>query len=522
MTTVTTQRIKDLLVLWMVLIIIVLNLFLVPMALGDENGGSLTLVKAVTYAIANTPEVTFSRETVTYKKAQVQIDKGEQDVEISAGVSYDRDDEPLSTYYQDHYKKTAEDKKTLTTTLSAEKELNSGITLTSSLSLERVDDDLASLSPENTASVSFEVSLPLMELWSTGLYGKEEKNSEIDLRASIRDLAATISQSAESVAIAFWDAYAAKKILEECREEEAEGRKFARGMKILVEKNEYAAANLDRVKADVDSKAVASITAEQNYYAARQQLALEMGADIETLTHLPDVEQAFPSIERIDPDIKAMLKYSEEHRHDLAAEKIRATYYEEVVRDAEDDMLADVDLSLTAGYNGLDETSRGSGYFRSLSQNTAGPSYSVDLSYSRPFGNNVAKGNYGQARITLNKKRVEINQLRRNINSDVLTAYQQYRNSISALEQQLNATEKYKSALDKELMRFKLNMSTLSDLMDTRDDYHKSMKILIAMQKSYSESVVKLKWACGSLVQQKGNRFEVDSSMLISPFIGFN
>jgi|GEM_PF-5220994 len=492
-------------------------LLFASLALGGENGSGLTLIDAVTRAIASSPEVSLARETLAWKRAQVRIDKGEQDIRLSTDVSLERNDMPLTPYSQKIYKKGAEDIGILTTTLSAQKQFNNGVTLTPSLSLKREDDSMLDSPPDNYGVVSFELSIPLLDLWSTGILGKKEKDSEIDLRATRMDLAATVSRNAASAAMAFWSALGSKETLRLDREAEKDARRFLTEMTVLVEKDAYPAASLDQVRADLDAKAVRRISTEQAYYAALQTLALEMGMAIETLGALADVKGEFPAVEPVDLDIGALIRHAEEHRPDLAAERMRERYYAQLVADARGEMLPDLDLNLGAGYNGLDETSSSAGYFRSLSENVPGPSYNIGLSVSRPLGNNVAAGKWQQARINLNKEKILIQTLRRHIASEVLTAYQGCLGNRLAVEHQADAVEKYGSALEKKTIMFRRRMATLSDQLDARDDYHESLKALVVRRKAYADALVQLRLASGSLVRQTGSAFEIDTRGLMSP-----
>lgn len=477
----------------------------------------VTLMAALSTAVTNAYDVVIARETVRYKQAQVRIDKGEQDVEVTAEISFENEESELTPYKQSFYQKSAEDTKTLTSSLKAQKELESGITLTSGLSLEREDDSLNGYPPDNTSEVYFKVTLPVLKLWKSGLKIGKIKNSQIDLDASRKDLAATVSTSVQSVTDAFWDALAQKKILANYLAMENDARTFLKEMILLVEKKEYPAANLDTIRADFQSKEVSRITAEQSYYEALQTLALEMGMDADHLSEITAVDGDFPKTAPGDTAPGSLIRIARENRPDLMADKIRVGYYRAVLTDAQEDLLPDLDLSLKGGYQGLEENSSRGSYVRSAVKNVPGPTYSVGVSYTAPLGNNVAEGQFQQARIALAKEQIAYTNLLRTVTSEVLKAHQALKRARAALKLQQQTAQNYKTALEKETLRFKLQMASLSDQMDARDDYYSSLNTLVTKQQTYAQALARLHQACGTLVTQQGEDFRIRAASLFSP-----
>ena len=477
----------------------------------------VTLMGALSTAVTNAYDVILARETVKYKQAQVRIDKGEQDVEVTAEISFENEETELTPYYQSVYQKSAEETQTLTSSLEAEKELESGITLTSGLSLERKDDSLNGYPPDNTSEVYFKVTLPVLKLWKSGLKIGKIKNSQIDLDASRKDLAATVSTSVQSVADAFWEALAQKKMLTNYLALENDARTFLKEMVLLVEKKEYPAANLDTIRADLQSKEVSRITAEQSYYEALQALALEMGMDVDRLAEITAVDGDFPKPVPGDTDPASLIRIARETRPDLMADKIRVDYYRALLTDAREDLLPDLDLSLKGGYQGLEENSRRGSYVSSAVKNVPGPTYSVGVSYTVPLGNNVAEGQFQQARIALAKEQIEYTKLLRTVTSDVLKAHQALKRARTTLKLQQQTAQNYKTALEKETLRFKLQMASLSDQMDARDDYYSSLNTLVTKQQTYAQALARIHQACGTLVTQQGENFRIREASLFSP-----
>lgn len=481
----------------------------------SEKG--LTLLEAVSTGIVQAPEISLAREDIASSRARVQIEQGEQDPSLSIDTSYENLQYPLTPHKRQIYHKSAEDTQTLHSKVTARKTLDNGISLSQSVGLERTDDDLLDSPPDNYATVNFAVFLPLARLWANGFTADIKKNSEIWLESSYQDLASSVSDSARSTALAFWEVLAQKKILTLHREAEAEAGEFLQDMKILVAKDEYPAANLEKIKADVDAKAVQTIAQEQAVYAARQALALNMGVEVDQLQDLPEISGQFPAVQTTGLDIQNMIAAARSRRPDIQAKRTRLAYYQELVDDAREEAMPEIGLNLQAGYHGLRETGAGRGYIDSLGRNVPGPSYSVGLSYTKHFGNNVAEGKLNQARVDFRKQRIAARNLERRISSEILTAYQEYLHSARALQQQQDAIRTYQSALDKERTKFKHQLADVSDLLEARDNYRQSLTALVTQQKAYAASIVRLRHACGDLVKQRDARFQVKAENLTTP-----
>lgn len=488
-------------------------------ALADDKRPGLTLLEAVTHAIAHSPDVDLARQTIDYQHAQVLKEMGEHDPTLALEVTFDRDDEPLTPYYQSIYQKEAEDTQTLTTTLTASQTLENDITLASEISLERQKDNLLDFPPDNYATVIIEGTLPLAKLWHKG-FGPQPKASQFSLQASIQDLAATVSESTQTTAVAFWEALAQKQILSLYQEAEAYARDFLERMSIMVDKNEYPAANLARIQAEVGAKAIQTISQQHAYSTARQTLALDMGAPVESLDLLPELDGAFPEPRDSSADLHKLIAHARDNRSDLAAERLRADYYRTLVQEAEEDLLPDVDLSLQAGYTGLEETDKAWGYIRPIVNNIPGLSYEIGLTYTKTLGQRSASSALQQARINLKKELITIASLERRMTSEVLTAQREHRVSLEALARQRDVTRLYQSYLDKETIKFHHQMADLSELIDAHDNYRQAQVDLIKRKQAYAAALIHLRQACGALVEQVDGQFRVQARDLASPVIG--
>lgn len=478
----------------------------------------LSILKAVTFAMANTPEVSLAKEDVNLKTAINEIDKGDQDPTVTLDFSYERDDEPLTPYEQSVYQKSAEKTKTLTSTLSAEKKLENGITFGPYISLERKEDDLIDDETDNKSEVKFEITIPLLELFDHQKKGQQPLPSYIDRQAAYRDLAHTVSKSAVDTASAFWNALAAQQLLVLYRESEKEAKTFFEEISLLVEKDEYPASDLGQAIVSWDEQVITRMEAEQTLFSTRQGLAVVMGIPVEQLLDFPDLLGEFPKVKKSIPDRESTILHALDNRMDLSAQKIRSTYYQSLVSDAKFDLLPELNLGLNAGYHGLVQDNTWGGYLESLHTNVPGPSYEIELSVTKILGNNAAKGEVSKNHSMFRQSKINESSIKRQIYSDVLTGRSNFENAISILEYQKNVVKRYRQSLEETKIKFKYRNATMSDLLDMKEDYRNSRISLLERKKAYAISIIEFRQACGSVLAGKDNHFTITRTNLLTPW----
>lgn len=490
--------------------------------LGEGDIPPLTLLQAVTHTIKSNTAVLLAKQDVRQKKAEVKIEKGDQDLTMALNLAFDDNKEPMTPYQQSVYHKDVEKTQTFTTTLSLEKTFENGIRFGPTITLKRYHDGTLADDPtDNHATVEFAVDVPLMEVISRIKCHTSGLASKVQLESELWNMAATVSGSIRDTAHAFWDALAEKLILDLYKQAESDAKSLYNDMALMVRKNEYPAVNLNRLEANLGAKTINRISQEQALYTARQVLAIRMGASLENLMALPDIRGKFPAVMEIVSGIKPLISYATLHRPDLTAYNAGIRYYSRLAEDARRHLLPSLDLTIGIGSKGLLEEDRNGAYLEAITSNVPGPSYRVGLSFIQKFGNYSAKGELIQSRVRLMQTKIERRSLEKTAYSDVLNAFQNYKNSIRTLKKQREVVEKYRLALEKEWLKFKYQMADLSDLLAMQNDYRDSKINLIHHRKIYAKSVISLRYACGSLVLITKKRFSVSQDQLLSPVWDF-
>ena len=160
----------------------------------DTKG--ISLINAVRVTLKKQPNILLEEQQVEVSKGILQIQKGEFNPRIGSQISHGRIDVPLNSF--DAAISTLGSRRTTDTTagkLSLTKKLRSGIELGPDIELTRTDDLFQQTEPINTASINFNVSIPLLKGRGRDATAANEMAAEVDVDASRMLLLNRISDS---------------------------------------------------------------------------------------------------------------------------------------------------------------------------------------------------------------------------------------------------------------------------------------------------------------------------------------
>lgn len=171
---------------------------------------------------------------------------------------------------------------------------------------------------------------------------------------------------------------------------------------------------------------------------------------------------------------------------------------------AQRDLDPTLDLILNAGYYGLDDENGYKGYHRAFYDTTSELNASVALNFSCPLGNHTASGILLQRHSEYNQTHIRILDLKRNIFSEVAVALQALSNAIHELETAARAVTSYEAAVENEVMKLKMGMSTAFKLVDLEDRRQNALLTELSARQRYADALIQLRLATGSLVAWYG------------------
>ena len=468
---------------------------------------SLSLLQALTLMLEQDPNVALARTDVESAEGRLDVERADFDPLLSGSAGFEDSETPTS-----ETSVTVVDAQSAGVTVS--QLFRSGLSVSGDLDITRSDGE-----PEatNIGSISFTVRQPLARGRGRDVVTANERSSELSFEASRLDLEHRIAERVLAVATQYWSVVSAAADLEILRSNYDRASDAFENYKRLVAADQVPAADLVQLEADVVSRQVAMLSAEQTLFARRQTLGFEIGLDARASAALPLPGDAFPRVEseRLpDPLDGDLIDGALAQRADLQALENRRQSSEVLLTAAENALLPRLDLVLTPSYTGLTEDDGFGGLFSSLTDNVPGVSATFGLSFSWPLRNRSAEGLYQQSAAGLERRDLQIDLLANSITSQVTTAVDAVRASSEQLELAIRAVSLFERALENEQKKLRASRSTLLDTITQRDRLTSAQQRQNSAEFALALALVRLRFQTGTLFEAAGDGISFDFDRL--------
>lgn len=479
---------------------------------GDEPFG---LVEVVEMALNQSPVIQRQREQVQLQQGRQLAAAGKFDVRFQAAVVGDRASnlfiEPGGTGRLGTVGSAPVNGASYR--LGLAKQFRSGLVVRPYLEMQRTNNLSTGLPTGNQAQVGLNITYPLLEGRGAEAVAADERAAREGYQASRLALRATIAETAYQAAQAYWNYVAAQKLLEVARASEQRAAMLVEETTILVKNDERPAADLEQLQANLAGQTAARIQAEQALLEARQRLGLVMGLSTEEIVALALASGEFPrvkgrTLDRL-PKTTSFVEVALGRRYELAAAQHRQRSTRILLTAARNELKPRLDLSLGAGYVGLE---RGSGlrpFLSPFGQDADGLNVSVTLSSDLSFRNRSARGLVAQRTAAYQQRLIAGRDLKRTISVNVETAFSALRSSIQQLAKSQKAVQLYRSVVENEKKKFRLGMSTLFDVILAEDRLTGALKGHVQSRLRHAEALVRLRFETGTLLMFKGGEIVV-------------
>ncbi|TAN49581.1 MAG: TolC family protein, partial [Methylococcaceae bacterium] len=260
------------------------------------------------------------------------------------------------------------------------------------------------------------------------------------------------------------------------------------------------------------NRSQALIAAQQQAEQARTNLAMMLGVPPEQFTTLSQAGDEIPkAIIPKEFDVKkyqaSWRKTAMENRLDLRAANLRQDAVKIMVNKAERDLYPQVDLNLSAGYQGLSEGNKIDNMWNALNDNVPGPNWSAGLEFRYPIGNQAAEGTLDSSRARLQQAGLAVYQTIRGIHAgvDIDAGYvERYVKAISKAEQ---AVAEYTEALAAWKRKPLTDPSSILGMLQTESQLTESYINMLAIRAAYAQTVADIRQKTG-LLGSTGNTIE--------------
>lgn len=299
--------------------------------------------------------------------------------------------------------------------------------------------------------------------------------------------------------------------------------------------------------------------AKANLANAQSTLARSMGVDLDAAGTLPSAADALaPSAARALASVTAPIDAAIAARQDLRSLDQLRRASQALADGASADLRRNLDFSLTAGLNTLYESPfykylpdeiepitleprigfntediksttprdtpvryySGTGFWRSVRSEWQ-PFVQTSISLRFPFGNNSAKGRFGQARASVSQSQIQIRDADRKVRANVVSVRSVVERAARSLARAEEAHGYLRTVHQGTVDRFRAGDVTLLDTLITEEDLTQNQIQLAQSWLGYAGALARLRFEQGALVsfdslEQAGESLRFDPAAFLS------
>ncbi len=402
--------------------------------------------------------------------------------------------------------------KQLSYSVGVQRLFRNGLTLRPDVALTRsAFDTFPGSATSNNASLAVSASLPLLRDRGGASSASSERAARHDYAASRLALRHTTALRVLTAVTAYWDYLSAQAREAVLADSERRAERTAEQTRVLVEADERTQADLTQILANLASKRVARIAAEQTLVEGRQTLGLSIGLPAESIEALPEAGTPFP-----DPPsgatfapTPAVFAEAFGQRDDLAAAEEDQRSVDALLVGARSDLKPRLDLGLTTGYKAVDGGLGLSQFFAPLWNQRPRLDATLQLSFQFPPANSRARGRLLQSAGAVEQQRIVTDDLRRRIATGVSVAAQALARGAAGVRESEEAVRLSQATVQAEERKFQLGVSTLFDVIQAEDGLTSALLNQILSRRNYAVAIATLRFQSGRLVE--GAREETPS-----------
>lgn len=473
------------------------------------GGEGLSLLEVVTLMLEHDPNVALAESSRAAARGSLLVASGRFDPRMTTDLATSDDRLPVAGGGLD-------EAESVDATWGVDSELRTGMILSPRVSIRR--DELLGPGAVDRATVSFTVRQPLLRDRGRRAVAADERAAERELSAAELDLEHTVAERIRAVVDSYWRFKAAAENLTILETSEDRSRELLETTRRLIEADRVPAAEILQLQADVAAKESGRIRAEQELFAARQELGREIGLPYRQTRNLPLPEDGFPDLApAAAPDVEQapeFLALAHERRSDVSAARQRLEASAFRTRAADNALLPRLDLLVTPGYSGLSEEGGAGGFVSSLLDDVPGLSTSVSVALSWPTLNRQARGGFLRARAVEEQSEYLLALLRNDLEASVPTALDSLARSSLELERAIESVRLFERAVTNEEKKLRAGTSTLIDVISQQDRLTLSRQSVVAAQLGVALALLDLRFETGTLLAGGEPDYAVDGQAL--------
>ena len=462
----------------------------------------LDLGEALRLTLENDPNIALVEARLAGARGALLGAAGRFDPIVTSQVDQVTSDTPVT-------ETTSREQLSLDSSLGIARQFRTGLSVSPSMGLSRVDLPGAGNPAVNVGTLAFTFRQPLLQGRGRPVNAAGEMSAEREVAASALDVQQTTAERVLAVVFQYWTARARVLDLDILRESEARSLELLETTRRLIEADEVPAAELVQLEANLAAKESSRIGGERALFAARQDLGREIGLEPARIAALPLPDDPFPAVRPADvpPPAAAdrFIAAALRRRADLQAARERRSSAEILLRASDDALKPRLDLLFVPTWSGLVEGGGAGDYLGALGRNVPGAGARLGFSLSWPTWNRTARGQQEQTEAIRRQTELLIDLLSRTVGADVPSALQAVQSSALQVEKAAEAVGLFERAVVNEEKKLRAGTSTLIDLISQRDRLTSARQTEVAARLALAQALASLRFQTGTLLASDGS-----------------
>ncbi|MFN8647727.1 MAG: TolC family protein [Gemmatimonadales bacterium] len=382
------------------------------------------------------------------------------------------------------------------------KTFRSGLQLSPSVTVQRIDLSTTPGAPVARSTVALNALVPLLRDRAALNLRASGEVADAEVLASEDDRRHATAVALQSVAAAYWTYVGGVRRLAAQQAAEARAQRTVEVTRRLIEADERTPSDLDQVIANATQKTVLRLAAEQALVQARQQLGVAMGLDPGAIATLPLPADSFPMAagNAAVPRLADWQAQAVAGRRDLSAATTRARATDWLERSAANDLRPRLDLSVGVGYQGIDQGNEADHTLGALFRNVPGLQATVQVRFQQPTSGTLGHARLVQAEATTAQREATLADLRRRILSSVEVAARGLDNARVSVDAAGTAVAMARRGVDHQERKFALGLATLFDVIQAQDALTAAELSEITSQQAFAVAIAQLRLETATLV----------------------
>ena len=470
---------------------------------------AISLKQTIQMTLENDSTINIKKEDISNYEGLYLQSKQEFDTNFNLTSSIQRDKSAESVYLNNNT--TNNDTASYDASLS--KYLESGYTFTSGITYDESKLTYNSSNTDykyNQSGIYFSINKALLKDSSQEVITSDKQQSKYNLKISTYSYKYQLNTSLYNTINSYWEflyAYEKSKLDFESKQR---AQRLIENTNELIIADSKPRADILQPKANLNSKVLTLLNTEQLVNDKRYEMGTKIGYNLQKSLSIDMPIDDFPkpgmnNLENI-ADNYHFINLAIEQRIDLKLLDLNIKKAKLDILVAKDSFKSDLDLTLSASYNGTSRDEDITSSFDNYNSNKIeGNSVKLALEYKFPIENSYAKGLYLSNKSKLSQSIINYDELKRNISYEVNKLLDQIKITILSYKEIENSVIDYAAALENEKIKYTMGFSTILNIIQTEDSLYAEKIKRLSILKTYALQIAKLHYTTSNIVNNDEN-----------------